>query len=117
MRDFELDFSKYIGVKYAIATSFARTAIYPGLKAIDARGKQLMVPCFTCNVVRDAICLAGATPVFIESNPQTLDMDLEDVKRKVTIRTKAIIVVHYYGGVCGNCLDIGKISLLEARDV
>jgi len=108
--EFEKEFAEYIGVKYALGTSYGRTALYIALKAIDVEDKEVMVPAFTCSVVRDAICLAGAKPIFIDVNVDTLDMDISDIKKKLTEQTKVIIPTHYYGRPCGNIEQIIKLG-------
>lgn len=104
--EFEKEFAEYIGVKYALGTSYGRAALYIALKAIGVEDKEVMVPAFTCSVVRDAICLAGAKPIFIDVNVDTLNMDISDIKKKMTEQTKVIIPTHYYGCPCGNLEQI-----------
>lgn len=105
-KDFEEEFARYIGSKYAFGTTYGRIAIYLGLRAIDVAEREVMVPAFTCKVVIDAIPQAGGTLIFIDVNPNTLDMDIEDMKKKITKKTTAILLTHYYGSVCGNLEEI-----------
>ncbi len=107
---FENEFAGYIGCKYALGTSYGRTAIYLGLKAIDSCQKEVLTPALTCSVVRDAILLAGAVPVFVDVEAASLNMILSDARKKLTQKTTAIILIHYYGGVCSNTNEIIKFA-------
>lgn len=107
---FEKEFAEYIGVKYALGTSYGRTAIYIALKAIDVQGKEVMVPALTCSVVRDAIVLSGAKPIFIDIDADTLNIKLDDIKKNLKKETSAIIPTHYYGRPCGNLEEIIKLA-------
>jgi dTDP-4-amino-4,6-dideoxygalactose transaminase len=116
---FEDEFSRYINTKYAIATSWGRTALYLGLKAIGATDKEVIVPAFTCTVVLHAVIVSGATPIFVDVDAETIEMDLEDLKKKITSKTKAVILTHYFGRVARNIDEViqiarnNNISLIE----
>jgi len=107
---FEEEFAEYIGVEYALGTSYGRTAIYLALKTIGAKGKGVMVPAFTCSVVRDAIILSGAKPIFIDVDSDTLNMNLDDIKKNLKKETSAIILIHYYGQPCNNIEEITRFA-------
>jgi len=100
--DFEAEFATYIGAPYVTATRYARTAIYLALMAVGVRGQEVLLPVFTCSVVRDAVCLAGAVPVFVDICPADLSLDLDDLKRKTSDRSRCLIITHYYGRAAGN---------------
>lgn len=116
---FEKDFAQYIGTKYALGTSYGRTALYLGLKAIGAASGEVLVPAFTCTVVRQAIVLAGAIPRFVDVDFETFNLDMDDLRRKVSARTKAIILTHYFGSVAQNIEEVilfareNNITLIE----
>lgn len=76
------------------------------LRTIDVKGKGVMVPNLTCTSVRDAIILAGATPIFVDIDPASLDIILTDAHLKLTDKTTAIILIHYYGGFCTNIAEL-----------
>ncbi len=107
---FEKQFARYIGIKYAIATSFGRTALYTGLKAIDVKDGEVIIPSFICTVVRHAVVLAGATPVFADINYRTFEYNISDLERKLNKNTKAIVLVHYFGGVAQNFKKIVEFA-------
>jgi len=62
-----------------------------------AAGDEVICPAFTFYATAEAIARAGATPVFADIDPVSLNLDVEDVQRKVTSRTKAIMPVHLFG--------------------
>lgn len=107
---FEKYFAQYLGVKYAIGTSFGRTALFVGLKAIDVKNFEIILPAFCCTVVRHAVSLAGAKPVFVEVNFDTFDYDLKDLQKKINKKTRAIILTHYFGRVSSNINQIIKLT-------
>jgi len=108
--NFENEFSSYIGCKHALGTSYGRTALYLALRAINAEGKEVMVPAFTCKAVRDAIILSGAKPIFIDVSPDDFTMDLSDAQKKITNQTVAIILTHYYGYVYPDIRGVRQFS-------
>jgi dTDP-4-amino-4,6-dideoxygalactose transaminase len=107
---FEQNFANYIGTKHAIATSFGRTALFAGLKAINVKNGEVIIPSFICTVVRHAVVLADAKPVFADINYHTFEYDISDLRKKITKKTKVIIVVHYFGGVAQNLNKIVELA-------
>lgn len=80
--------------------------------ALDlAPGDEVIMPSFTFVSTANAVVLRGAVPVFAEIRPETLNLDPEDVARRITPRTRAIVPVHYAGVGC----DMGALSDLAAR--
>lgn len=107
---FEEDFAHYIGIKYAIGTSFGRAALYLGLRAIDIREKEIIIPAFICTVVRHVVVLAGGIPRFVDVNAKNFTIDLDDLKRQISKKTKAIVLVHYFGRVARNIHEVIQIA-------
>jgi dTDP-4-amino-4,6-dideoxygalactose transaminase len=103
---FEKRFAEYIGSDYAIATSFGRTALYLGLKALGVKGKEVIIPSFTCTVVRQAVINAGAKPIFVDLQCESFDFEMADLRQKTNSSTKAILITHYYGRVATNLEEI-----------
>ena len=96
---FEQEFARFVGAKYAIATSCCTGALQISLMALDVGpGDEVLVPDLTWVASATAIRDAGATPIFVDVELDSWNMDVEALGSKVTERTKAIVVVHMYGG-------------------
>lgn len=96
--EFEKQFAKYIGVKYAVATSSGTTALHLALLAAGiGKGDEVITSPFTFIASSNAIVYAGAKPVFADIDPETCNIDPKDIERKITKKTKAILPVHLYG--------------------
>jgi len=98
------------GCNFCLETNFGRIALYIALKAINATGKEILVPVFICNSVVDAIVNSGAKPVFIDINPNDFTIDLSDAEKKITKKTKAILFVHYFGYVYPKIQEIQSFA-------
>jgi dTDP-4-amino-4,6-dideoxygalactose transaminase len=95
---FESELAKFVGVKHAIGVSSGTDAILLALMALDIKaGDEVLCPTFTFFATAGCIARAGATPVFVDVDPLTFNLDVADAARKVTPRTKAIIPVHLFG--------------------
>ncbi len=95
---FENDFRDYIGGGYAIAVSNGTVALQLGLTALGVgRGDEVIVPDFTFGASINAIVHSGATPVLADVDSETWTIDLDELRRLITPRTKAIMPVHIYG--------------------
>ncbi len=98
---FENDFRKFIGVEHATAVSNGTVALHLAIVTLGiGPGDEVIVPSFTYIASVSTIAITGATPVFVDSLEDTWQMDPQDVKRKITIHTKAIMAVHLYGHPC-----------------
>jgi len=96
--EFESKFAQYLGVKYATGTCNGTVPIHLALMALEiGPGDEVIVPSFTYIASANPIVVCGATPVFADSLPDTLQIDPRDVESKITSKTKAIMVVHLYG--------------------
>ncbi|MDO8716336.1 MAG: DegT/DnrJ/EryC1/StrS family aminotransferase [Dehalococcoidales bacterium] len=101
LKEFEKAVAEYIGVKYAVAVNSGTSALHVALAAHGiGPGDEVIVPAFTFIATANAPLFVGATPVFAEIEEQTFGLDPDDVERKITPRTKAIIPVHYGGIAC-----------------
>lgn len=101
VNDFENEFSSYINVKYGTAVCNGTVAIHLALVALGiGAGDEVIVPTFTYIASANPVVQTGAKPVFVDSLYDTWQMDPNDIKRKITKQTKAIIVVHLYGHPC-----------------
>lgn len=94
-------FSELSGGGYALAVSNGTTAIQLAYLALDIQhGDEIIVPGFGFLAAANVALNFGATPIFCEVDPHTWCMSASDVERRITPRTKAIVVVHNYGNVC-----------------
>jgi dTDP-4-amino-4,6-dideoxygalactose transaminase len=98
VKTLEQEIAAYCGSQYAIGVASGTDALLLGLRACGiGPGDEVIVPSFTFIATADCVSLLGATPVFAEIDPQTFNLDPEDVTRQITRRTKAIVPVHLYG--------------------
>jgi len=99
--DFEEAIKKYLPSKHVIATNTGTSALHIALDALKLKSSdEVIVPSLTFVASVQAIVAAGAKPVFSDVEADTLNIDLKDVKNKITSRTKAIMPVHYGGLPC-----------------
>lgn len=98
---FEQSFSNYIDIKHSTTVSNGTVAIHLALITLGiGPGDEVIVPTLTYIASVNAIMYTGATPVFVDSVESTWQIDPEDVERKITPNTKAIMAVHLYGHPC-----------------
>ena len=98
---FEKAFAKYLGVKYALATSGGTGALWLGLVALKiGRGDEVIIPELTYYACSDVVKLVGAKPVFVDILEDTWCIDPSEVKKKITKWTKAIMPTDIYGSAC-----------------
>jgi len=99
--EFEEKFAKFIGTKYAVATSNGTTALEVVLRAYGIKeGDEVITTPFTFIASANAILYTGARPVFVDINPVTFNIDADLIEKAITKKTKAILPVHLYGGAC-----------------
>jgi len=95
---FELEAADYLGVPEAVGVANGTDALVIVLDAMGiGRGDEVICPAFTFYATAESIARIGATPVFAEIDPATLNVDPEDVARRITAKTKAIMPVHLFG--------------------
>lgn len=98
---FEKAFANYIGTKYATSVTNGTVALHLALLALGiGPGDEVIVPAFTYIASVNVITFVGAVPVFVDSVRDSWQMDPQDVKKKITDKTKAVIAVHLYGHPC-----------------
>jgi len=101
VREFERRWRELTGTKYAITTVNGTSALYSAFFGIGVGpGDEVICPDYTWICSVSPALFLGARPVFCESAPGSFLMDPEDVRRRITPRTKAIVVVHLWGWVC-----------------
>jgi dTDP-4-amino-4,6-dideoxygalactose transaminase len=95
---FEEEAAAYLGVPHAIGVANGTDALVLALEAMGVgAGDEVICPSFTFYATAEAIARAGATPVFADIDPASLNLDPEDVERRIGPRTKAIVPVHLFG--------------------
>ena len=98
---FEQMLCDYTRIPHAAAVSNGTVALHLALHCLDVGlGDEVIVPTFTYIASVNTIAQTGATPIFVDSRPDDWLIDVDDVRRKITPRTKAIMAVHLYGSVC-----------------
>lgn len=96
--EFEEALARYIGVSHAVGVSSGTAGLHLCMRASGIReGDEVIVPSFTFVAAANAIRYERATPVFVDIDPRTLNLDPERVEAAVTPRTRAIVVVHTFG--------------------
>lgn len=97
---FEEKFAKYVGKKYALATSSCTAALHLSCLSLGLkRGDEVIVPNITWIASVEPLYYIGAKPVFADIEPDTWCIDPDDIGRKITEKTKAILVVDLYGHI------------------
>lgn len=96
--EFEEKFAQYTGARYAVAVSNCTTALHLSMIVAGiGAGDEVICPSMSYIATANSIKYVGAKPVFAEVNPVTYNLDAEDVARRITPRTKAILLVHQIG--------------------
>lgn len=95
---FEAEFARLVGRRYGVAVSNGSAALDAAVAALRlGPGDEVILPSFTIISCAAAIVRAGATPVVIDSDPVTWNMDVSKLEERITPRSRAIMVVHIYG--------------------
>lgn len=98
---FEEEFARAVGSRHAISVTNAAAGFHLAFQALGiGAGDEVITPSLTFVAVVNMIVLAGATPVFVDVHPQTLNIDPTAVERAITTRTRAIIPAHFGGLPC-----------------
>lgn len=98
MKAFEQEFAAYCGAKHGVGVANGTEALFLSLVALGVgQGDEVVVPANTFIATAAAASHAGATPVFVDCDPETYCIDPSKIKTAITSKTKAIIPVHLYG--------------------
>ncbi|KKQ18777.1 MAG: putative pyridoxal phosphate-dependent enzyme [Berkelbacteria bacterium GW2011_GWA1_36_9] len=112
VKEFEEKFAKFIGTKYAVATSSGTTALEVALRAHGiGTDDEVITTSFTFIASANSILYTGARPVFTDINETTFNLDPEKIEKAITKKTKAILPVHLYGQAC----DMTKIMAIARK--
>lgn len=120
VKDLEKSISNFCGVKHGIGVGNGTDALTITLKALGiGKGDEVITTPFTFFASAETPSLLGATPVFVDINPDTYCIDVDKIEEKITDKTKAIIPVHIFGHMCDmdRIMDIAKKhNLLVVED-
>jgi perosamine synthetase len=117
--EFERIVAEYVGAQYAVACSSCTTALHMALLVLGIEpGDEVIVPSLSFIATANAVRYIGAKPIFAEVDPRTYNLDPADAERRITARTRAIMVVHQIGlpADIDAFLDLGrryKVKIFE----
>ena len=112
VNQFEKQFAEYVGVKYAVAVSSCTAALHLSVIALGIKpGDEVLVPAMTFAATANAVIHANAVPVLVDVDKRKMTIDFDDIERKITSRTKAIIPVHF----AGRPVDNDKLSAIAKK--
>ena len=105
------ELAKYIGVKHTVTLNSGTDALHLALRALDiGKGDEVITVAFTFVATTESVEIVGATPVFVDIDKDTFNMDAKLIEEKITPKTKAIMPVHLYGQPCDMdvIMDVAK---------
>ncbi len=107
---FEKALAAYCGTKYALGVTSGTDALLCVMMAMNiGPGDEVIVPTFTFFCTAGCVSRLGATPVFVDIDPRTFNMDVDQYRKAITKKTKAVVPVHLFGQ-CANMEEINKIA-------
>jgi len=110
IKNFEEKLTEYFGVEYAVTFNSGTSALHAILLAFDITSGEVIVPSMSFISTANCVILTGAKPVFAEIEEKTLGLAIDDVGKKLTRKTRAIIPMHYGGKVCKNIEVLNEIA-------
>ncbi len=108
---FEEEIANFLNCNHAVTLNSGTDALHLALRALDiGAGDEVITVAFTFVATTEAIGIVGAKPVFVDIDPDTFNIDVNEIESKITPRTKAILPVHLYGQPCNMdvIMDIAK---------
>jgi perosamine synthetase len=112
LKKFERKFASYIKSKFAIGTGSATQSLHLSLRSLDIGvGDEVIVPTFTFASTANAVIYCGAKPIFADVDVDTFNINPKEIEKKITKKTKAVIIVHYGGQSC----DMDEILLITKK--
>jgi dTDP-4-amino-4,6-dideoxygalactose transaminase len=94
----EEDFKKYLGVDYAVSFNSGRSALMAILESLEMeKDAEVLLQAFTCNAVANPIIWSGFKPIYVDCDEKTFNIDIEDLERKITQKSKVLILQHTFG--------------------
>ena len=110
VQQFEKEVAQFLNVRNMVAVSNGTIAIQMGIKALELRGEIITTP-FTFIATLSSIIWENCTPVFVDINPETFNIDPQKIEERITNRTSAILPVHVFGNPC----DIEEIERIAKQ--
>jgi perosamine synthetase len=96
--DLENEFKNYLEVKHTISFNSGRSSLMAILDSLGLeKGSEVLLQAFTCNAVPNPVIWAGFKPVYVDVNEQTFNIDAEDLRKKITPKSRVVIVQHTFG--------------------
>ena len=112
VKELEEKLAAYVGAKYCITCANGTDALQIAQMAFGiGPGDEVITPGFTYIATAETVAILGATPVYVDVNPKTYNLDVEQLEAAITTRTKAIIPVSLYG----QCADFDAINAIAAK--
>ena len=112
VNEFEKKFAEYCDCKYGVAVCNGTIALHLALVSLGiGKGDEVIIPTFTMIASAFAVCYTGATPVFVDADKESFNMDVTKIEEKITPKTKAIMPVHIFGKMC----DMDVITALARK--
>jgi dTDP-4-amino-4,6-dideoxygalactose transaminase len=112
-RAFEAEAASFLGVRHAVGVNSGTDALVIALRALGiGPGDEIITTPFTFIATAEAISHTGATPVFVDIDPETFNLDPDLAEAAITRRTRAILPVHLYGRPC----DLDRLAGIAARN-
>jgi len=110
--EFEKQFAAYCDCKYGVAVCNGTVSLHLALAALGiGKGDEVIIPTFTMIASAFAVCYTGATPVFVDADKDTWNIDVTKIEEKITSKTKAIMPVHIFGQMC----EMDKIEAIAKK--
>jgi perosamine synthetase len=111
IQQLEDSIARFIGKKYGVSFNSGTSALHANLLAYDIKhNDEVIVPSFTFIATANVVALTGAKPVFTDIEEQSYALNPEDVNKKITKKTKAIIPIHYGGGPCKHIKALRELA-------
>ena len=110
IKEFEEKVAEYFSVEFAVTFNSGTSALQAILLAYDITSGEVIIPSMSFISTANCVILAGAKPIFAEIEEKTLGLDVDDVRKKITKKTRAIMPMHYGGKVCKNIEELNQIA-------
>ena len=113
IREFEAEMAKSIGNGDCVSFASGRMAFYSIMQSLGiGKGDEIALTGFTCSVMANAVLRIGATPVYVDIDEKTLGMSPDDLKKKLTPKTKIVVAQHTFGIPC----EIDEIKIITSNN-